>query len=371
MKVITEAELRDIYKKSPFTSFDLPTGMKLTPAASQFLSERKIKILRDGVAESVLAAENKRYNVSAPTPAYPQLSPSPQPLADPKYYGGQPDYSGVMQQGYRVTVPPVQAPSPMPVPPVQSVPPVSQMVASVPPVSSINPVRPVQPAAQAASVSPFTQAQPVAPVQPVQPRRSTESLIEASRHKKDTTAQNMDTSHTDHSKPEHMTHLRGSQLVPKVHPIIAFRGQLDSFEAMLLELVIDTETAGFKDLSSDLNELLTYSRSIMRAEVMEEPLSPMVICGWDSNEIRERSHYPNKFYNVNHFTPEPHHGKMMAQLNRLRAKSRELELAAAHAFYREDGSTDRDDILKAVNRFSSLIYVFMLQLLGGVYKYGA
>ena len=67
----------------------------------------------------------------------------------------------------------------------------------------------------------------------------------------------MDTSHTDHSKPEHMTHLRGSQLVPKVHPIIAFRGQLDSFEAMLLELVIDTETAGFKDLSSDLNELLT------------------------------------------------------------------------------------------------------------------
>lgn len=195
--------------------------------------------------------------------------------------------------------------------------------------------------------------------------------MESSRYRKDTTAQNMDTSHTDHSKPEHMTHLRGAELVPKVHPIIAFRGQLDSFEAMLLELVIDTEMAGFKDLSSDLNELLEYSRTIMRAEVMEEPLAPMVICGWDSDEIRERSHYPNKFYSANHFTPQPHHGKIMAQLNRLRAQSRELELSAAHAFYREDGSTDRDDILKAVNRFSSLIYVFMLQLLGGVYKYGA
>ena len=96
-------------------------------------------------------------------------------------------------------------------------------------------------------------------------------------------------------------------------------------------------------------------------------MAPIQICGWDAAEIRERSHYPNKFYNVNHFTPQPEHGKIMAMLNLMRAKSRELELSAAHAFYHEDGSTDRDDILQAVNRFSSLIYVFMLQLLAGVY----
>ena len=52
------------------------------------------------------------------------------------------------------------------------------------------------------------------------------------------------------------------------------------------------------------------------------------------------------------------------------AKSRELNYQLLMLFYHEDGSTDRDDILQAVNRFSSLIYVFMLQLLAGVYKYG-
>lgn len=319
MKVITESELREIYKKAPFTSFDLPSGMKLTPAASQFLSERKIKVLRDGIAESILAAEDKRFNVSAPTPAYPRLSPQPQPLANGGGVQPQPTY--VVHQGIQATAP----------------------------------------------------VQPVQPVQQPQPLGAADlAPSEASRLKRDTTAQNMDTSHTDHTKPEHMTNLRGADLVPKIHPMIAFRGQLDTFEAMLLELVIDVEISGFKELAGDLNELLDYSRNIMRAEVIQEPLPPMVICGWDSDEIRERSHYPNKFYNVNHFTPQAHHGKIMAQLNRLRAKSREMELAAEHAFYNpETGQTERDDILKAVNRFSSLIYVFMLQLLGGVYKYGS
>ena len=113
MKVITESELRDIYKKSPFTSFDLPSGMKLTPAASQFLSERKIKVLRDGIAESVLAAENKRYNVSAPTPAYPRLAPAPQPLADPNVLQAQGGYNTVVHQGIQATVPPVQPVQPV------------------------------------------------------------------------------------------------------------------------------------------------------------------------------------------------------------------------------------------------------------------
>ena len=336
MKVITESELRDIYKKAPFTSFDLPSGMKLTPAASQFLSERKIKVLRDGIAESILAAEDKRFHVSAPTPAYPRLSPQPQPLAAGNR---EPQAVYTVHQGV-------------------------QAAATAPPVQPIQPIQQAQP---------VQQAQPIQPVQPIKPLGAEDlSPSAASRYKKDTTAQNMDTSHTDHTKPEHMTNLRGAELVPKIHPLIAFRGQLDSFEAELLELVIDVEAGGFKKLAGDLSELLEYSRGIMRAEVMQEPLAPMVICGWNSDEIRERSHYPNKFYNVNHFTPQPHHGKIMAQLNGLRAKSREMELAAEHAFYNlETGETERDDILKAVNRFSSLIYVYMLQLLGGVYKYGS
>ena len=331
MKVITELELREIYKKNPFTSFDLPSGMKLTPAASQFLSERKIKILRDGVEESQLAKEDRRFNVSAPTPAYPKAPPSPQPLAE----GGVPEARQTVpnaQSGYQ---------------PVQPIPRYQQQVPAVSEGAAIPPVQPVQ--------------QPVQPTSPVRERREP---------RKDTTAQNMDTSHVSQEKPEHMSHLRGAELVPKTHPMIAFRGQLDTFEACVLSGVIEAKMSGFEGLAEDLTELLEYARGIMRAEVRQEPLAPIQICGWDAAEIRERSHYPNKFYNVNHFTPQPEHGKIMAMLNLMRAKSRELELSAAHAFYHEDGSTDRDDILQAVNRFSSLIYVFMLQLLAGVYKYG-
>jgi len=44
MRAITEAELREQYKQAEFTSFQLPAGTGLTPAAKQFLSERRIKV---------------------------------------------------------------------------------------------------------------------------------------------------------------------------------------------------------------------------------------------------------------------------------------------------------------------------------------
>jgi len=45
MKIITEIDLRAEYKNNKFESFVLNQGDKLTPAASQFLQERRIKIL--------------------------------------------------------------------------------------------------------------------------------------------------------------------------------------------------------------------------------------------------------------------------------------------------------------------------------------
>lgn len=277
MKVITEMELREIYKKSPFTSFDIPTGMKLTPAASQFLSERKILVMRDGVPESDLYREDKQYNIAAPTPVLPKAPPAPQPLSK------------------------ADRPEPL------------KMMAE------------------------------------------------------DTTAQNMNRENVTADKPEHMTHIRGAELVSKCHPVIAYRGKLDTFEAVLLNAIIDIDDAGYKALSRDLSALLIYARNMMRAEVVNEPLTPININGWDADEIRARSHNPSKYYGVNHFTPQREHGKIMAQLNYLRTQARELELAAVKAFRRDDSLAERDDILQAVNRFSSVIYIFMLQLLANVY----
>ena len=42
MKFITEADLRDLYKKEPFTAFNLKPGTKLTPGARQFLADIRV-----------------------------------------------------------------------------------------------------------------------------------------------------------------------------------------------------------------------------------------------------------------------------------------------------------------------------------------
>lgn len=39
MKYITEEDLRDLYRKAPFTKYDLEPGVRLTPGARQFLIE--------------------------------------------------------------------------------------------------------------------------------------------------------------------------------------------------------------------------------------------------------------------------------------------------------------------------------------------
>lgn len=50
------------------------------------------------------------------------------------------------------------------------------------------------------------------------------------------------------------------------------------------------------------------------------------------------------------------------ELNRLRALSRQAELAAAEAFVRPDGTAERGDLLEGYNRLSSAFYLLMLRL---------
>ena len=47
MKFITEAELRDIYRIHPFTTYEAEPGSRLTPGARQFLADRGIKSFDD------------------------------------------------------------------------------------------------------------------------------------------------------------------------------------------------------------------------------------------------------------------------------------------------------------------------------------
>lgn len=157
-------------------------------------------------------------------------------------------------------------------------------------------------------------------------------------------------------KPEHMTHLNGEVLVLKTHPRIRFRGKMDTLEA---ELILCQRIPGAPE--GALGEILDLSRKILRCDVLEEPLRQDTLCGLTQAEQRERSHMPQDYYGQPHFMPQASDGSVIAGLNRARCFAREAELAAVEAFSNRDGNLIREDIPKALNRMSSMLYLLMIQ----------
>ncbi len=157
-------------------------------------------------------------------------------------------------------------------------------------------------------------------------------------------------------KPEHMTHLNGEVLVPKTHPRIRFRGKMDTLEA---ELILCQLVPGAPE--GALGEILDLSRKILRCDVLEEPLRQDTLCGLTQEEQRERSHMPQDYYGQPHFMPQASDGSVIAGLNRARCFAREAELAAVEAFSDREGNLLREDIPKALNRMSSMLYLLMIQ----------
>lgn len=157
-------------------------------------------------------------------------------------------------------------------------------------------------------------------------------------------------------KPEHMTHLNGEVLVPKTHPRIRFRGKMDTLEA---ELILCQLVPGAPE--GALGEILDLSRKILRCDVLEEPLRQETLCGLTQEEQRGRSHMPQDYYGQPHFMPQASDGSVIAGLNRARCFAREAELAAVEAFSDREGNLLREDIPKALNRMSSMLYLLMIQ----------
>jgi len=157
-------------------------------------------------------------------------------------------------------------------------------------------------------------------------------------------------------KPEHMTHLNAELLVPKTHPRISFRGKMDTLEAELILCQLADET-----LHSPVGDILALARQILRCDVLNEPLVSDTLCGLTGEEQRRHSHFPQEFYGQPHFMPEAADGMVIARLNRARCAAREAELSAVAAFSDRDGNPTRPDILRALNRMSSMLYILMIQ----------
>ena len=151
-------------------------------------------------------------------------------------------------------------------------------------------------------------------------------------------------------KPEHMTHLNGDTLVPKTHPRIAFRGAVDTLEAEILLC-----QAHIPHLQAPLGEILQLARDILRCEILEEPVNLAGLCGLTEAELRKRSHFPQDYYGQPHFMPQASDGLEILRLNKVRCAVRALELTAQKAL------PDRQDILRALNRMSSMVYLLMIQ----------
>lgn len=163
-------------------------------------------------------------------------------------------------------------------------------------------------------------------------------------------------------KPEDMTHLRGNLLVPKTHPRIAFRGQLDSLEAKIMETQIIAAEENHPETVDELNELYAFVRAILSAEVNEKPFEGFKLLGMDSGRLRYASHHVHEEYGISHYVPSYTMGKLCVALNSLRTTVREVELSAAAAFTLND-VTERLDIIEGLNRLSSCVYIIYCRVL--------
>ena len=161
-------------------------------------------------------------------------------------------------------------------------------------------------------------------------------------------------------KPEHLTHLNGDTLVHKTHPRIAFRGAMDTLEAeiMLCQLVLR------EPMKKQLQEVLDFARYLLRCDVLEEKVERETLCGLDEQQLRSHSHRPQEYYGQPHFMPEVTDGEEILRLNRCRCAAREAELKAVAAFTDREGNPTRIDLLRAMNRLSSAIYLLMIRQKG-------
>ena len=164
-----------------------------------------------------------------------------------------------------------------------------------------------------------------------------------------------------YEKKENYTHLHGNLLVPKTHPRIALRGELDSLMAEIIQTQITANSDGEYGLVSDLEELLCFTRKIMAAEVNDSPFGELKLLGMDSAQLRYKSQNVREIFGIDHPVPSYKHGAVCGALNKLRTSARRAELAAVNAFDGGDGM----DIIEALNRLSSCIYILYVRKISG------
>ncbi|MDR0880720.1 MAG: cobalamin adenosyltransferase [Clostridioides sp.] len=169
-------------------------------------------------------------------------------------------------------------------------------------------------------------------------------------------------------KPEHMTQLFGDLLVFKDHKRIILRGRLDSLETKILETQVICVKNGMEGLAIDLEEVLSFIRNILRCEVLDEPLEEFTLLGISPEELREQSHYPKKYFGIDHECISYKMGEVIVAINSIRTLVREVELTLYEAFKGKYGEIEREDLMRGLNRLSSLCWILIYKVRTGEYS---
>lgn len=166
-------------------------------------------------------------------------------------------------------------------------------------------------------------------------------------------------------KPEHLTHLADNlSLVPKTHPRMDLRGKLDLLEGHLLDAQLMANADGCRDLVGELEDAVGLTRRIVGAEVTGRPLGEWKLGAMDPARVRWASHHTQELFGVPFMYPSVRHGPAVPRLYLARGMAREAERALLRAL------PERQDLLVALNRMSSYLYVLTCKLAGGRYDSG-
>ncbi|EMV3717267.1 ethanolamine utilization cob(I)yrinic acid a,c-diamide adenosyltransferase EutT [Escherichia coli] len=157
-------------------------------------------------------------------------------------------------------------------------------------------------------------------------------------------------------KPDTLTHLSAEKMVAKSDPRLGFLAVLDSTIALAVWLQIELAEP-WQPWLADIRSRLG---NIMRADALGEPLGCQAIVGLSDEDLHRLSHQPLRYLDHDHLVPEASHGRDAALLNLLRTKVRETETVAAQVFITRSFEVLRPDILQALNRLSSTVYVMMI-----------
>lgn len=154
---------------------------------------------------------------------------------------------------------------------------------------------------------------------------------------------------------QELTHLDASTRVPKNHPSIVMRGKLDTLTAqiVLVQTQFDPKNKRPHYLKQCLCDLHAWAMQTLNGEVTGEAVLPKGMGGMDVETLHLISREPKKYLGVDHCAADADAGGNVALLNWLRSSVREAEVAAVSC-------SGNMDVICALNRLSSAVYVLML-----------